>query len=85
MGPEKKKIVFSRTNHDEYPSVCFCMALTCGLLFGGYLQYGAVGPVTCLCERPDLEHIGRAGLQVVHGGRRGLGPHRGVNPVLLIL
>lgn len=58
---------------------------TCGLLLGGDLQSGAVGAVPCLCEGPDLENVGRAGLQVVHRGRRGLGPHRGVHPVLLIL
>ena len=58
---------------------------TCGLLLGGYLQSGAEGPITRLSEGPDLEDIGRAGLQVVHGGRCGLGPHRGVNLILLIL
>lgn len=42
--------------------------LTCGLLLGGYLQSGAVGAVPSLSEGPDLEHVGRAGLQVVHCG-----------------
>lgn len=41
---------------------------TCGLFLGGYLQSGAVGAVSSLSEGPDLEHIGRAGLQVIHCG-----------------
>lgn len=58
---------------------------TCGLLLGGDLHAGSVGAVAGLGEGPDLEDVGRAGLQVVDGGRRGLGPDGGVDPVLLIL
>lgn len=41
---------------------------TCLLFLGGYLQSGAKGTVASVCEGSDLEHIRRAGLQVVDCG-----------------
>lgn len=59
--------------------------LTCGLLLGGDLHAGAEGAVAGLAEGPHLEDVGGAGLEVVDGGRGGLGPDGGVDPLLLVL
>lgn len=58
---------------------------TTGFFFCCYLQSGSKGSIPCLCESPDLEHICRTRLQVVHCSRGGFGPHCGIDPVLLVL
>lgn len=58
---------------------------TCLLFLSGYLHSGAKSTIPSLCEGPDLEHIGCAGFQIVYCGWRGLGPHCGVDSILLIL
>lgn len=58
---------------------------TCGLLLGGDLHTGAKSAISSLTEGSHLEHIGGAGLEVVDGGRGGLGPDGGVDALLLVL